>query len=177
MIKIKIKTIIAIIDENYAEISSRLTRDKILRLDRLTTDLLVADCGEHWFGKTSDLAKTLATEFGLDNETIEKMVLKRRKERGQQVFPTRSKDPDVEDLVIALEGFVAPKDNKPFTLPPATRAELIAKLEKMTPAQRDRLTKPIKAERMTIEQFLSAKDTLEERDKEFERFMKRGIVR
>lgn len=177
MIKIKIKTIIAIIDENYEEISSRLTRDEILRLDRLTTDLLATDCGEHWFGATSDLAKALATEFGLDRETIERMVLKRRKERGQQTFPTRSKDPDVEDLVIALEGFVAPKDNKPFTLPPATRAELISKLEKMTPAQRDRLTKPIKAERMTIEQFLSVKDPLEERDKEFERFMKRSMVR
>lgn len=177
MIKIKIKTIIAIIDENYEEISSHLTRDEILQLDRLTTDLLATDCGEHWFGATSDLAKALATEFGLDRETIERMVLKRRKERGQQTFPTRSKDPDVEDLVIALEGFVAPKDNKPFTIPPATRAELISKLEKMTPAQRDRLTKPIKAERMTIEQFLSVKDPLEERDKEFERFMKRSMVR
>lgn len=162
MIKIKIKTIITIIDENYEETSSHLTRDEILRLDRLTTDLLATDCGEHWFGATSDLAKALATEFGLDRETIERMVLKRRKERGQQTFPTRSKDPDVEDLVIALEGFVAPKDNKPFTLPPA---------------QRDRLTKPIKAERMTIEQFLSIEDPLEERDKEFERFMKRSMVR
>ena len=177
MIKIKIKTVVAVIDENYEEISSHLTRDEILRLDRLTADLLATDCGEHWFSATSDLAKTLATEFWLDQETIEKMVLKRRKERGRQVFPTRSKDPEVEDLVIALEGFVAPKDNKPFTLPPTTRATLIAKLEKMNPAQRDRMTKPIKAEKMTIEQFLSAKDPLEERDKEFEKFMKRGMVR
>lgn len=177
MIKIKIKTVVAVIDENYEEISSHLTRDKILRLDRLTTDLLATDCGEHWFGATSDLAKALATEFGLDRETIEKMVLKRRKERGRQIFPTRSKDPEVEDLVIALEGFVSPKDNKPFTLPPATRAALIAKLEKMTPAQRDRMTRPIKVGKMTVGEFLSAKDHLEERDKEFERFMKRGMIR
>lgn len=175
MIKIKIKTVVAVIDENYEEISSHLTRDEILRLDRLTTDLLVTDCGEHWFNKTSTLAKTLATEFGLDNETIEKMVLKRREERGQKVPPIRSKDPDVEDLVIALEGFVAPNSNRTYTFPPATRAALIAKLEKMTPAQRDRMTKPIKAEKMTIEQFLSAKDPLEERDEEFERFLKRGM--
>lgn len=177
MIKIKIKTVVAVIDENYEKIAPLLERDQILALDRLTTDLLATDCGEHWFNKTGDLAKTLTTKFGISYDTIEKMVLKRRKERGRQVFPTRSKDPEVEDLVIVLEGFVSPKDNKPFTLPPATRAALIAKLEKMTPAQRDRMTRPIKVGKMTVGEFLSTKDPLKERDEEFERFLKRGMVR
>lgn len=170
--KIKLANLVKLLDKNYDEIARKLTREQVLALDRITTDIEYENRGGEYYYPEARIADELDA-IGISRHAIEMMVKKHKAEMEAQHLPDA-----IEEQIDILEQLLIPTGRiNPITFSEGLRNQIRKKLSKMTIRRMEASLRPVKLNEKSITQWAFEDDPIAARDAEFEKFMKGGIRR
>lgn len=168
--KIKLSNLIKLLDKNYEEIARRLTREQILALDRLTTDIEYENRGEEYYHPEARIADEFDA-VGISRNAVTMMVRRCRTEMEE-----RSLSDVIEEQIEILEQLLIPTSRvNPITFSESMRNQIRRKLSKMTIKRMEASLRPVKLREKSIKDWVNEEDPIAARDAEFARFMKGGM--
>lgn len=167
--KIKLSNLVKLLDKNYEEIARRLTREQILALDRLTTDIEYENRGEEYYHPEARIADEFDA-VGISRNAVTMMVRRRRTE-----VEERNLSDVIEEQIEILEQLLIPTGRvNPITFSESVRNQIRRKLSKMTIKRMEASLRPVKLREKSIKEWVNEEDPIAARDAEFEKFMKGG---
>ena len=170
--KVKLSNLVKLLDKNYNELACKLTREQVLALDRITTDIEYYGIGDECYYPESKIADELDA-VGISRNTIAMMVKEHLAEMEAQHLPDA-----IEEQIGILEQLLIPADRINQTkFSEGLRNQIRKKLSKMTIRRMDISLRPVKLQEKSITQWAFEDDPIAARDAEFEKFMKRGARR
>ncbi len=170
--KIKLANLVKLLDKNYDELARKLTREQVLALDRLTTNIEYEGRGSEYYYPEARIADELDA-IGISRHAIEMMAKKHRMEMEAQHLPDA-----IEEQIDILEQLLIPTGRiNPITFSEGLRNQIRKKLSKMTIRRMEASLRPVKLNEKSITQWAFEDDPIAARDAEFEKFMKGGIRR
>lgn len=170
--KIKLSSLVKLLDKNYDELARKLTREQVLSLDRLTTDIEYHGRGGEYYYSNSNIADELDA-IGISRNTIATMVKKHRMEMEAQHLTHA-----IEEQIDILEQLLIPTSRtNPIKFSEGLRNQIRKKLSKMTIRRMEASLRPVKLNEKSIMEWVLEEDPIAARDAEFEKFMKGGVRR
>ena len=167
--KIKLSNLVKLLDRNYEELARKLTREQILALDRLTTDIEYKNRGDEYYYPNSNIADELDA-IGISFHAIEMMAKKHKAEMEAQHLSDA-----IEEQIDILEQLLIPTSRtNPIKFSEGLRNQIRRKLSKMTIRRMEISLRPVKLQEKSITQWAFEDDPIAARDAEFEKFMKGG---
>lgn len=167
--KIRLSSLIKLLDKNYNELARKLTREQVLVLDRLTTNIEYEGRGDEYYYPNSNIADELDA-IGISRHAIEMMVKKHKAEMEAQHLSDA-----IEEQIDILEQLLIPTSRtNPIRFSEGLRNQIRKKLSKMTIGRMDISLRPVKLNEKSITQWAFEDDPIAARDAEFEKFMKGG---
>lgn len=170
--KIKLSNLVKLLDKNYDEIARKLTREQVLILDRLTTNIEYENRGNEYYYPEARIADELDA-IGISRHAIEMMAKKHKAEMEAKHLPDA-----IEEQIDILEQLLIPTGRiNPITFSEGLRNQIRKKLSKMTIRRMEASLRPVKLQEKSIMQWAFEDDPIAARDAEFEKFMKGGARR
>lgn len=170
--KIKLSNLVQLLDKNYEEIARKLTREQVLALDRLTTDIEYQNRGGEYYYPEARIADELDA-IGISRTAVATMMKKHRAELETHHFPDV-----IEEQIEILEQLLIPTGRvNPITFSESMRNQIRRKLSKMTIGRMEASLRPVKLLEKSIKDWINEEDPIAARDAEFEKFMKGGMHR
>ena len=167
--KIKLSNLVKLLDRNYEELARKLTREQILALDRLTTDIEYEGRGDEYYYPNSNIADELDA-IGISHYAVEMMAKKYKMEMEAQHLSDA-----IEEQIDILEQLLIPTSRtNPIKFSEGLRNQIRRKLSKMTIRRMEASLRPVKLQEKSITQWAFEDDPIAARDAEFEKFMKGG---
>ena len=167
--KIRLSSLVKLLDKNYDELARKLTREQVLSLDRLTTNIEYEGRGDEYYYPNSNIADELDA-IGISFHAIEMMAKKHRMEMEAQHLTDA-----IEEQIDILEQLLIPTSRtNPIRFSEGLRKQIRKKLSKMTVRRMEASLRPVKLHEKSIMEWVLEDDPIAARDAEFERFMKRG---
>lgn len=167
--KIKLSSLVKLLDKNYNALARQLTRDQVLALDRFTTNIEYEGRGNEYYYSNSNIADELDA-IGISRNTIATMVKKHRMEIEAQHLTDA-----IEEQIEILEQLLIPTSRtNPIKFSEGLRNQIRKKLSKMTISRMEMSLRPVKLNEKSITQWAFEDDPIAARDAEFEKFMKGG---
>lgn len=165
--KIKLSNLVKLLDKNYDELARKLTREQVLSLDRLTTNIEHENRGGEYYYPEAKIADELDA-IGISRNAITMMVKKHRMEMEAQHLPDA-----IEEQIDILEQLLIPTGRiNPITFSEGLRKQIRKKLSKMTVRRMETSLRPVKLHEKSIMEWVLEDDPIAARDAEFEKFMK-----
>lgn len=165
--KIKLSTLVKLLDKNYNEIARKLTREQVLALDRITTDIEYHGLGGEYYYPESKIADEFDA-IGISRNTIAMMVKEHLAEMDAQHLPDA-----IEEQIDILEQLLIPADRiNQMKFSEGLRNQIRKKLSKMTIRRMEASLRPVKLNEKSIMEWVLEEDPIAARDAEFEKFMK-----
>ena len=165
--KIKLSSLVKLLDKNYDEIARKLTREQVLALDRITADIEYEGWGDEYYYPNSHIAYELDA-IGISSHAIEMMAKKHKAEMEAQHLSDA-----IEEQIDILEQLLIPTSRtNPITFSESLRNQIRKKLSKMTIGRMEASLRPVKLNEKSITQWILEEDPIAARDAEFEKFMK-----
>lgn len=165
--KIKLSNLVRLLDKNYEGIARKLTREQVLALDRLTTDIEYENRGEEYYYPEARIADEFDA-VGISRNAISTMVRRSRTE-----METRHLPDVIEEQIEILEQLLIPTGRvNPITFSDSMRNQIRRKLSKMTIKRMEASLRPVKLREKSIKEWVNEEDPIAARDAEFEKFMK-----
>ena len=165
--KIKLSNLVKLLDKNYDELARKLTREQVLSLDRLTTDIEYHGRGGEYYYPEAKIADELDA-IGISRNAIATMIKKHRMEMKAQHLPDA-----IEEQIDILEQLLIPTGRiNPITFSEGLRKQIRKKLSKMTVRRMEASLRPVKLREKSIMEWVLEDDPIAARDAEFEKFMK-----
>ena len=169
--KIKLSNLIKLLDKNYDALACKLTREQVLALDRLTTDIEYHGLGDEYYYPESHIADELDA-IGISRYAIEMMVKKHRME-----METQHLTDAIEEQIDILEQLLIPTSRtNPIRFSEGLRNQIRKKLSKMTIRRMETSLRPVKLQEKSITEWAFEDDPIAARDAEFEKFMRGGAM-
>ena len=170
--KIRLSTLVKLLDKNYNELARKLTREQVLVLDRITTDIEYYGIGDEYYYPESKIADELDA-IGISFHAIEMMAKKHKMEMEAQHLSDA-----IEEQIDILEQLLIPTSRtNPIRFSEGLRNQIRKKLSKMTIGRMEASLRPVKLQEKSITQWAFEEDPIAARDAEFEKFMKGGARR
>lgn len=167
--KIKLSNLVKLLDKNYDKLACKLTREQILALDRITTDIEYYGLGGEYYYPESKIADDLDA-IGISRNTIAMMVKTHLAEMEARHLPDA-----IEEQIDILEQLLIPADRiNQVKFSESLRNQIRKKLSKMTIRRMEASLRPVKLNEKSIMEWILEKDPIAARDAEFEKFMKGG---
>lgn len=167
--KIRLSTLVKLLDKNYDALARKLTRDQVLALDRFTTNIEYEGRGDEYYYPNSNIADELDA-IGISRYTVEMMAKKHKMEMEAQHLSDA-----IEEQIDILEQLLIPTSRtNPIRFSEGLRNQIRKKLSKMTIRRMDISLRPVKLQEKSITQWAFEDDPIAARDAEFEKFMKGG---
>lgn len=167
--KIRLSTLVKLLDKNYDALARKLTRDQVLALDRFTTDIEYEGRGNEYYYSNSHIADELDA-IGISRHAVEMMVKKHRMEMEAQHLTDA-----IEEQIDILEQLLIPTSRtNPIKFSEGLRNQIRKKLSKMTIGRMEISLRPVKLNEKSITEWILEDDPIAARDAEFEKFMKGG---
>ena len=167
--KIKLSSLVKLIDKNYDALALQLTREQILKLDRLTTDIEYKNRGDEYYYPEAKIADELDA-IGISRNAVIMMAKKYRMEMEAQHLTDA-----IEEQIDILEQLLIPTGRiNQVKFSEGLRNQIRKKLSKMTIRRMEASLRPVKLQEKSITQWAFEDDPIAARDAEFEKFMKGG---
>ena len=167
--KIKLSNLVKLLDKNYNELARKLTREQVLALDRITTDIEYYGLGSEYYYPEAKIADELDA-IGISRNAIAMMVKRHRAEMNAQHLPDA-----IEEQIDILEQLLIPTDRiNQMKFSEGLRNQIRKKLSKMTIRRMEASLRPVKLNEKSIMEWILEEDPIAARDAEFEKFMKGG---
>ena len=167
--KIRLSNLVKLLDKNYNELARQLTREQVLKLDRLTTNIEYEGRGDEYYYSNSYIADELDA-IGISRNAIEMMAKKHKAEMEAQHLSDA-----IEEQIDILEQLLIPTSRtNPIRFSEGLRNQIRKKLSKMTIKRMEISLRPVKLNEKSITQWILEDDPIAARDAEFEKFMKGG---
>lgn len=168
--KIKLSNLVKLLDRNYNELARKLTREQVLALDRLTTNIEYENRGGEYYYPEARIADELDS-IGISRNAIATMAKKYRAEMEARHLPDA-----IEEQIDILEQLLIPTGRiNPITFSEGLRNQIRKKLSKMTIRRMEASLRPVKLHEKSITEWAFEDDPIAARDVEFEKFMKGGM--
>ena len=165
--KIRLSTLVKLLDKNYNELARKLTREQVLVLDRLTTNIEYEGRGDEYYYPNSNIADELDA-IGISRNAIAMMVKRHRTEMNAQHLPDA-----IEEQIDILEQLLIPTGRiNQMKFSESLRNQIRKKLSKMTIRRMEASLRPVKLNEKSIMEWVLEEDPIAARDAEFEKFMK-----
>ena len=165
--KIKLSSLVKLLDKNYNELACKLTREQVLALDRITTDIEYHGLGGEYYYPESKIADELDA-IGISRNTIAMMVKEHLAEMEAQHLPDA-----IEEQIDILEQLLIPADRiNQMKFSEGLRNQIRKKLSKMTIRRMEASLRPVKLNEKSIMEWVLEEDPIAARDAEFKKFMK-----
>lgn len=170
--KIKLSILVKLLDKNYDALARKLTREQVLKLDRITTNIEYKNRGNEYYYPESHIADELDA-IGISRYAIEMMAKKHKMEMEAQHLPDA-----IEEQINILEQLLIPTGRtNQIRFSEGLRNQIRNKLSKMTIRRMEASLRPVKLNEKSIMEWAFEDDPIAVRDAEFEKFMKGGIRR
>lgn len=167
--KIKLSNPVKLLDRNYEELARKLTREQILVLDRLTTDIEYENRGDEYYYPEAKIADELDA-IGISRNAVIMMAKKYRMEMEAHHLPDA-----IEEQIDILEQLLIPTGRiNQVKFSESLRNQIRKKLSKMTIRRMEISLRPVKLNEKSIMEWILEDDPIAARDAEFEKFMKGG---
>lgn len=167
--KIKLSNLVKLLDRNYEELARKLTREQILALDRLTTDIEYKNRGDEYYYPEAKIADELDA-IGISRNAITTMAKKYRMEMEAHHLPDA-----IDEQIDILEQLLIPTGRiNQVKFSEGLRNQIRKKLSKMTIRRMEISLRPVKLNEKSIMEWILEDDPIAARDAEFEKFMKGG---
>lgn len=167
--KIKLSNLVKLLDKNYNELARKLTREQVLALDRITTDIEYYGLDSEYYYPESKIADELDA-IGISRNTIAMMVKEHLAEMDAQHLPDA-----IEEQIDILEQLLIPAGRiNQMKFSEGLRNQIRKKLSKMTIRRMEASLRPVKLNEKSIMEWILEEDPIAARDAEFEKFMKGG---
>lgn len=167
--KIRLSNLVKLLDKNYDTLALKLTREQILALDRLTTDIEYYGRGNEYYYSNSNIADELDA-IGISRNAIAMMAKKYKMEMEAQHLTDA-----IEEQIDILEQLLIPTSRtNPIKFSEGLRNQIRKKLSKMTISRMEASLRPVKLNEKSITEWAFEDDPIAARDAEFEKFMKGG---
>ena len=167
--KIRLSSLVKLLDKNYDALARQLTREQVLKLDRLTTNIEYEGRGDEYYYPESRIADELDV-IGISSNVIATMAKKHRMEMEAQHLHDA-----IEEQIEILEQLLIPTSRtNPITFSEGLRNQIRKKLSKMTISRMETSLRPVKLNEKSIMEWVLEEDPIAARDAEFEKFMKGG---
>ena len=167
--KIKLSNLVKLLDKNYNELARKLTREQVLALDRITTDIEYYGLGSEYYYPESKIADDLDA-IGISRNTISTMIKKHLTEMKTQHLPDA-----IEEQIDILEQLLIPAGRiNQMKFSEGLRNQIRKKLSKMTIRRMEASLRPVKLNEKSIMEWVLEEDPIAARDDEFKKFMKGG---
>ena len=167
--KIKLSNLVKLLDKNYNELARKLTREQVLALDRITTDIEYYGLGSEYYYPESKIADDLDA-IGISRNTISTMIKKHLTEMEAHHLPDA-----IEEQIDILEQLLIPAGRiNQMKFSEGLRNQIRKKLSKMTIRRMEASLRPVKLNEKSIMEWVLEEDPIAARDAEFENFMKGG---
>ena len=167
--KIKLSNLVKLLDKNYNELARKLTREQVLALDRITTDIEYYGLGSEYYYPEAKIADELDA-IGISRNAIAMMVKRHRTEMNAQHLPDA-----IEEQIDILEQLLIPTGRiNQVKFSEGLRNQIRKKLSKMTIRRMEASLRPVKLNEKSIMEWILEEDPIAARDAEFEKFMKGG---
>ena len=167
--KIKLSNLVKLLDKNYNELARKLTREQVLALDRITTDIEYYGLGDEYYYPESRIADELDA-IGISRNAIAMMAKKHKAEMEAQHLTDA-----IEEQIDILEQLLIPTGRaNQIKFPEGLRNQIRKKLSKMTIRRMEISLRPVKLNEKSIMEWVLEEDPIAARDAEFEKFMKGG---
>ena len=167
--KIKLSILVKLLDKNYDALARKLTREQVLKLDRITTNIEYKNWGNEYYYPESHIADELDA-IGISRYAIEMMVKKHKMEMEAQHLPDA-----IEEQIDILEQLLIPTGRtNQIKFSEGLRNQIRKKLSKMTIRRMETSLRPVKLNEKSITEWVLEDDPIAARDAEFEKFMKGG---
>ena len=168
--KIKLSNLVKLLDKNYNELARKMTREQVLALDRITTDIEYYGLGSEYYYPESKIADELDA-IGISRNAIAIMIKRHRTEMNAQHLPDA-----IEEQIDILEQLLIPAGRiNQMKFSEGLRNQIRKKLSKMTIRRIEASLRPVKLNEKSIMEWILEEDPIAARDAEFEKFMKGGI--
>ena len=168
--KIKLSNLVKLLDKNYNELARKLTREQVLALDTITTDIEYYGLGSEYYYPESKIADELDA-IGISRNAIAIMIKRHRTEMNAQHLPDA-----IEEQIDILEQLLIPTGRiNQVKFSEGMRNQIRKKLSKMTIRRMEASLRPVKLNEKSITQCAFEEDPIAARDAEFEKFMKGGV--
>lgn len=165
--KIKLSNLVKLLDKNYNELACKMTREQVLALDRITTDIEYHGLGGEYYYPESKIADELDA-IGISRNTIAMMVKEHLAEMDAQHLPDA-----IEEQIDILEQLLIPAGRiNQMKFSEGLRNQIRKKLSKMTIRRMEASLRPVKLNEKSIMEWVLEEDPIAARDAEFEKFMK-----
>ena len=167
--KIKLSILVKLLDKNYDALVRKLTREQVLKLDRITTNIEYKNWGNEYYYPESHIADELDA-IGISRYAIEMMAKKHKMEMEAQHLPDA-----IEEQIDILEQLLIPTGRtNQIKFSEDLRNQIRKKLSKMTIRRMEASLRPVKLNEKSITEWVLEDDPIAARDAEFEKFMKGG---
>ena len=167
--KIKLSNLVKLLDKNYNELARKLTREQVLALDTITTDIEYYGLGSEYYYPESKIADELDA-IGISRNAIAIMIKRHRTEMNAQHLPDA-----IEEQIDILEQLLIPTGRiNQVKFSEGMRNQIRKKLSKMTIRRMEASLRPVKLNEKSIMEWILEEDPIAARDAEFEKFMKGG---
>ena len=168
--KIKLSILVKLLDKNYDALARKLTREQVLKLDRITTNIEYKNRGNEYYYPESHIADELDA-IGISRYAIEMMAKKHKMEMEAQHLPDA-----IEEQIDILEQLLIPAGRiNQIKFSEDLRNQIRNKLSKMTIRRMEASLRPVKLNEKSIMEWILEEDPIAVRDAEFEKFMKGGV--
>ena len=168
--KIKLSILVKLLDKNYDALARKLTREQVLKLDRITTNIEYKNWGNEYYYPESHIADELDA-IGISRYAIEMMAKKHKMEMEAQHLPDA-----IEEQINILEQLLIPTGRtNQIKFSEDLRNQIRNKLSKMTIRRMEASLRPVKLNEKSIMEWAFEDDPIAVRDAEFEKFMKGGV--
>jgi len=165
--KIKLSNLVKLLDKNYNELARKMTREQVLALDRITTDIEYYGLGSEYYYPEAKIADELDA-IGISRNAIAMMVKRHRTEMNAQHLPDA-----IEEQIDILEQLLIPTGRiNQMKFSESLRNQIRKKLSKMTIRRMEASLRPVKLNEKSIMEWILEEDPIAARDAEFEKFMK-----
>ena len=165
--KIKLSNLVKLLDKNYNELARKMTREQVLALDRITTDIEYYGLGSEYYYPEAKIADELDA-IGISRNAIAMMVKRHRTEMNAQHLPDA-----IEEQIDILEQLLIPTGRiNQMKFSESLRNQIRKKLSKMTIRRMEASLRPVKLNEKSIMEWVLEEDPIAARDAEFEKFMK-----
>ena len=165
--KIKLSNLVKLLDKNYNELARKMTREQVLALDRITTDIEYYGLGSEYYYPEAKIADELDA-IGISRNAIAMMVKRHRTEMNAQHLPDA-----IEEQIDILEQLLIPTGRiNQMKFSESLRNQIRKKLSKMTIRRMEASLRPVKLNEKSIMEWVLEDDPIAARDAEFEKFMK-----
>lgn len=160
--KIRLSSLVKLLDKNYNELARKLTREQVLVLDRLTTNIEYEGRGDEYYYPNSNIADELDA-IGISFHAIEMMAKKHRVEMEAQHLTDA-----IEEQIDILEQLLIPTSRtNPIRFSEGLRNQIRKKLSKMSPARMEASLYDVKRGKKSLRKWLTERDFIAERDAEY----------